>query len=245
MRNLSRLFVGGPGRENAASGWPNRWPEITDPQVRAAFVHVDRALFLPEGVREWASRDAPLPIGEGQTISQPFVIALMVQALRLKPGDRVLEIGTGSGYQTAILCEVTHETGRAPGENVFSVERYPSLANRAMRDLRAAGYAPHVRMGDGAEGWPEMGPYAGIVVSAAATAVPRTLTQQLVEGGRLLIPVGPPGDEQELLLVERGRDGLRVEYLGPVRFVPLISDVLNDASKCLALPLPDHNADQF
>ena len=236
MRNLSSLLTLNRSGEGAGATWPDRWPEITDMRVRAAFVHVNRALYVPATVREWANRDAPLPIGEGQTVSQPFVIALMVQALDLQPGERVLEIGTGSGYQTAILCELTHEAGHPAGETVFSVERFPSLANSAMRDLRGAGYAPHVRMGDGAEGWPEAAPFAGIVVSAAAAWVPRALTEQLDVGGRLIIPVGPLGDEQLLWQIQRTPDGWLCEDLGYVRFVPLVSPLLDVEANRFRLP---------
>jgi protein-L-isoaspartate(D-aspartate) O-methyltransferase len=179
-------------------------------------------------VRAEADRDAPLPIGEGQTVSQPFVIALMVQALALRPGDRVLEIGTGSGYQTAILCELVREPGRSPGETVFSVERFPSLLSAAAAALRDAGYRPHLTVGDGAAGWPDAAPYQGIVVSAAAEAVPQPLYDQLATGGRLLIPVGPPADDQTLWRIVKQPDGMHATRMGPVRFVPLVSPLLDD-----------------
>ncbi len=208
--------------------WAQTWSEITDPAVRAAFARVERANYVPAELRNEADRDAPLPIGEGQTVSQPFVIALMVQALALHPGDRVLEIGTGSGYQTAILCEVVREAGRPAGETVFSVERYPSLLSTADAALRAAGYRPHLAVGDGAAGWPDAAPFQGIVVSAAAEFVPRPLYDQLAPSGRLLVPVGPPAEDQTLWLVEKRADGPRATPLGPVRFVPLISPLLDE-----------------
>lgn len=216
--------------------WFGEWHEITDPAVRAAFARVDRARFVPPDLRDQADRDAPLPIGEGQTISQPFVIALMVQALELSPGSRVLEVGTGSGYQTAILCEMARQPQEESGESVFTVERYESLMHRAARALTEGGYHPHMRLGDGVAGWPGAAPFDGIVVSAASRFLPRPLVEQLAFGGRLVIPVGGQGDEQTLWLVIRDRSGLRGEQLGPVRFVPLISPLLDDPANRLKLP---------
>ena len=143
--------------------------------MRAAFAHVSRAEFLDESQRAYAHVDAPLAIGEGQTISQPFVVALMLQALALAPGARVLEVGAGSGYQTALLCELTAAAAQPTGHTVFAVERSPVLARRAAATLPRLGYQPHLRVGDGAAGWPEEAPFAAIVVSAAAAHVPRPL----------------------------------------------------------------------
>ena len=208
--------------------WQNAWPEISDVRVRAAFARVPREAFVAEELRGYAGEDAPLPIGEGQTISQPFVVALMVQALRLEAGARVLEVGAGSGYQTAILAEVTACPGMVPGENVYAVERFPGLAAQADAVLRRLGYRPHLRIGDGAAGWPEAAPFDAIVVAAAAAHVPRPLWEQLVEGGRLVIPVGDAEWNQELWLVQKRAGTFTVERMGGVRFVPLVSPILND-----------------
>jgi protein-L-isoaspartate(D-aspartate) O-methyltransferase len=204
------------------------WPEITDPRVRAAFEIVPRAAFVPEHLRKWSLRDAPLPIGEGQTISQPFVVALMVQALKLEPGDKVLEVGTGSGFQTAILCELTAEPDMRPGANVFSVEQSDHLAKRAQTTLNQFGYVPHLRVGDGAAGWPEAAPFDAIVVSAAPWSLPRPLWEQLADGGRLLIPIGDPHDEQMLWCLRKEQNAMHAESMGPVRFVPLLTTLLDD-----------------
>lgn len=216
-------------RPNAEeSPWLDGWPEITDARVRAAFLRVPRAAFIPEEYRKWAAYDVALPIAAGQTISQPFVVALMTQALALQPGARVLEIGTGSGYQTAILGELTAVAGEAPGARVWSVERYDELATSAVATLIRLGYAPHVRVGDGAAGWPEAAPYDAVIVTAGATAVPLPLWQQVGAGGRLVIPVGISPDKQMLWLLVRMKDRTVRRKLGPVRFVPLISTILDD-----------------
>ena len=216
--------------------WNDGWPEIVDDRIRAAFRRVTRAEFVEPGLRPWSERDEPLPIGQGQTISQPFVVALMVQALRLQPGDKVLEIGTGSGFQTAILCELTRQPDRPAGATVWSVERFSTLAEQAAGVLARLGYAPHLRVGDGAAGWPEAAPFAAIVVSAAATAIPRPLWAQLADAGRLVIPVGVLPNVQTLWRLERrGRRMLR-RSLGPVRFVPLISPILEDAEGRIEMP---------
>lgn len=221
---------GRPKAEDAP--WLDGWPEITDARVRAAFLRVPRAAFVAEEYRKWAGYDTALPIASGQTISQPFVVALMTQALALRPGARVLEIGTGSGYQTAILGELTMIAGEAPGERVWSVERFPELAASAVDVLTGLGYRPHVRIGDGAAGWPEEAPYDGVIVTAGATAVPLPLWQQLGEGGRLVIPVGASSDEQMLWLLVKMEGRVAQRKLGPVRFVPLVSAILDDASQC-------------
>lgn len=227
-----RRWMGMADRERDDFPWAHTWPEIVEPRVRAAFARVPRAAFVPEDLRRFADHDAPLPIGEGQTISQPFVIALMVQALELAPGDRVLEIGTGSGYQTAILCELTAQPDRQPdapaGDTVYSIERFEVLERRAAAALAELGYRPHVRVGDGAAGWPEAAPFAGIIVSAAAPHVPRPLWDQLAEGGRLILPVGDTWGDQELWLVRKHEGKLRIRRMGGVRFVPLVSPILDD-----------------
>ena len=187
---------------------------IADPRVLAAMGELPRERFVP---REWADRayaDSPLPLGPEQTISQPYIVALMLEAAALHAGDRVLEIGTGSGYQAALLAQLGAET--------YSVELDPVLAARAAETLRQAGCGDvHLRVGDGPAGWPEAAPFAAILVTAAAASVPPALTDQLADGGRLLIPVGPVDEVQSLLLVERDGHRLRERRLLPVRFVPL------------------------
>lgn len=187
---------------------------IKDPLVLAAMRKVPRHLFVPEPLRSQAYEDHPLPIGEKQTISQPYIVALMTEALRLKDTDRVLEVGTGSGYQTAILAEIV--------KHVFTIERIPSLAEKAKKLLDTMGYKNITyRIGDGSLGWPEEAPFDGILVSAAAPSVPQPLVDQLAMGGRLIIPVGDRLT-QELVLVERIPEGIRKSFLGGVRFVDLI-----------------------
>jgi protein-L-isoaspartate(D-aspartate) O-methyltransferase len=218
---------------------PSGWSEVTDARVRAAFARVDRRRFVPEDLRDLAHRDEPLPIGEGQTVSQPYVVALMLQALMLEPGDRVLEIGAGSGYQTALLCELVRTDAEPLGAGVHAIERHPSLLERAAQVLRSAGYTPRLAGGDGALGWPEAAPFHAIVVSAAAVAVPRPLVEQLADGGRLVIPVGAPERDQELWLVQRLASRLEWHALGAVRFVPLISPILAEAAnRVLPPPIP-------
>jgi protein-L-isoaspartate(D-aspartate) O-methyltransferase len=186
---------------------------VRDPLVLAAMAKVPRHLFVPETLRSQAYADEPLPIGEGQTISQPYIVAYMTETLGLKGGERVLEVGTGSGYQTAILAEIAGE--------VWTVEIVPGLAERARTVLDGLGYANiHYRLGDGSAGWPEAAPFDGIIVTAAAGKLPAALEEQLAPGGRLIVPVG--ADLQELVLVRRGRRGFERESLLGVRFVPLV-----------------------
>ncbi|MCD6290658.1 MAG: protein-L-isoaspartate(D-aspartate) O-methyltransferase [Anaerolineae bacterium] len=196
--------------------WPPDWPDITDERVLNAIARVPRAEFVPPDLREHAFSDYPLPIGYGQTISQPYIVALMTQLLRLKPDDRVLEVGTGSGYQTAILAELARE--------VYSVEAIRSLAEAARRRLRRLGYTNvHIRHGDGALGWPEHAPYDAIIVTAAPEELPPALIDQLAEGGRMVIPLGPEYAEQMLYLVEKRGGRVLPRPVAPVRFVPLVS----------------------
>jgi protein-L-isoaspartate(D-aspartate) O-methyltransferase len=204
------------------------WPDVTDERVRAVFAAVPRAAFLAPDLRPCAGEDAPLPIGEGQTISQPYVVAIMVQALHLQPAARVLEIGTGSGYETAILCALTAAPGMELGATVHAVERLPALAAAAEAALHSVGCRPHLRVGDGAAGWPEAAPFAAIIVSAAAAHVPRPLWEQLAEGGRMILPLGDQADNQELWLLHKRNAAMQIERLGGVRFVPLISPLLDD-----------------
>lgn len=187
---------------------------ITDPRVQAAVKAVPRAKFLTADQRPFFADDRPIDIGHGQTTSQPSLIAWMVQALALKPGAKVLEVGTGCGYQTALLAEL--------GADVYSVEIVPALAARAAQTLAALGYGGvHLRTGDGYQGWPEAAPFDGIVVSAGAPKVPRPLLEQLAPGGRLVIPVGR-GDDMNLRIYQRDAAGdLTFETALAVRFVPL------------------------
>jgi protein-L-isoaspartate(D-aspartate) O-methyltransferase len=186
---------------------------LEDEAVLAAMSRVPRHLFVPEDVSTFAYAVEPLPIGRGQTISQPYIVAYMTEALRLGRTERVLEIGTGSGYQTAVLAEVAGE--------VWTVELVEELSLRAQAKLEALGYGNvHFRIGDGSEGWPEAAPFDGILVTAAPTTVPEDLEGQLAPGGRMIIPVGLGA--QELVLVERVGDSFRRRRLLGVRFVPLV-----------------------
>jgi protein-L-isoaspartate(D-aspartate) O-methyltransferase len=185
------------------------------PAVRRAIAIVARERFVPSHLAGLAYENRPLPIGEGQTISQPFIVALMTELLQPKPTDVVLEVGTGSGYQAAVLAECVAK--------VYSIEIVAPLAERARAALDAAGYRNvQTRIGDGYQGWPEAAPFDGIVVTAAPDHVPPRLIEQLKPGGRLVIPVGPYRATQELLLIEAGRDGRAITRRTiAVRFVPL------------------------
>jgi protein-L-isoaspartate(D-aspartate) O-methyltransferase len=187
---------------------------IRDPRVLAALRQVPRHRFIPAPLWDQAYGDYPLPIGEDQTISQPYIVALMTEILEPRETDRVLEIGAGSGYQAAILAELVAQ--------VFTMDRVGPLANRARETLAAMGYKNiQTRWGDGTLGWPEEAPFDGIMVTAAAPQVPRPLTEQLAPGGRLVIPVGDRYS-QTLTLVRQTKEGLKFEYHGGCRFVPLI-----------------------
>lgn len=184
-------------------------------RVKRAMRTVPRHRFLPAESAPFARLNRALPIGYGQTISQPGLVARMTELLELQPGDRVLEVGTGSGYQTAILASLG-------GVDVYSVEIIPELAHAARERLEALGYTGvHLRLGDGYEGWPEHAPYHGIIVTAAAPHVPPPLVEQLADGGRLVIPVGPPGETQTLYRFIKHGTALRVTHELPVAFVPL------------------------
>ena len=188
---------------------------IRNERVLEAMGRVPRHEFVPEDVRGRAYEDSPLPIGEGQTISQPYIVAYMTEAIDPKPGQRVLEVGTGSGYQAAVLAELVGE--------VYSIELLPKLAEAAKARLERLGYKNvHVKAGDGYLGWPDAGPFDAVVVTCGAKDVPKPLFEQLKPGGKMVIPVGPAGGEQSLLLVTKGPNGERRESeLLPVRFVPL------------------------
>jgi protein-L-isoaspartate(D-aspartate) O-methyltransferase len=188
---------------------------ITDPKVLAAFGAVPREAFIPEELSEFAYEDSPLPIGEGQTISQPYIVALTVESLELRGGERVLEIGTGSGYAAAILGQIAR--------NVYTVERLESLAVAARQRLEAAGCANvHVLLGDGSLGWPEHAPYDAIAVAAGGPKIPEALLAQLAMGGRLVIPVGPDDSQVLVRVTRRSATEFEREELADVQFVPLI-----------------------
>jgi protein-L-isoaspartate(D-aspartate) O-methyltransferase len=185
---------------------------IHDPQVLAAMRRVPRHELVPVGLRARAYEDNALAIGYEQTISQPYVVAAMTEAAHVRPGKRVLEIGTGSGYQTAVLAEL--------GADVYSIEIVEPLGKRAAADLARLGYAKvHLRIGDGYRGWPEAAPFDAIVVTAAPPEVPQPLVDQLVVGGRMVIPVGK--DDQVLKVITRTAAGTKSETLFDVKFVPM------------------------
>jgi len=194
-----------------------RLEEVSDPAVLRAMHTVPREEFVPGHLRGAAYDDCALPIACGQTISQPAVVAYMTERLHLAPGGRVLEVGTGSGYQAAVLAEIA--------QDVYSIERIPELARAAAARLARLGYTNvHVREGDGALGWPEAAPFDAIMVTAAAEDIPPALPAQLAAGGRLIMPVGGFYGEQALILLERrAPDDFVRQRLWPVRFVPLIS----------------------
>jgi len=190
--------------------------DVRDPEVLRAMRAVPRHLFVPEEIRERAYEDHALPIGRGQTISQPYVVAAMTEALRVEKGMKVLEIGTGSGYQAAVLAEL--------GARVFSIEIIPELARSARATLEKLGYTSvKVIEGDGYRGLPEEAPFDRIIVTAAPPDVPQALKDQLAVGGRIVIPVGSP--EQDLIVLEKTEAGFTRTYLFPVRFVPMVPGV--------------------
>ncbi len=186
------------------------------PRVRAALGKVERHRLVPQGQQRLAYRNHPLPIGHGQTISQPYIVALSTDMIAPEPHHVVLEIGTGSGYQAAVLAEVVQQ--------VYSIEIVEPLGAEAARRLAAMGYANvEVRIGDGYRGWPEKAPFDGIVVTAAAPRVPQALVDQLRPGGRMAIPVGESWEVQQLVLVAKSADGaVTRRNVLPVRFVPLV-----------------------
>ena len=187
---------------------------IKDEHVLQAMRKVPRHFFVPDDLRPYAYADEPLPIGEGQTISQPYIVAYMTEALELKGEERILEVGTGSGYQTAILAEIVKE--------VYTIEIVGSLSSRAQEVLQRLGYANvRFKIGDGTFGWQENAPYDAIMVTAAPRSVPKRLEEQLNLSGRMIIPVGE--GFQELILITREKKNFKKKKLLPVRFVPLIS----------------------
>ncbi len=215
---------------NTAETEPDRWAAlrsemvrrdleargVRDPSVLASIRSVPRHLFIPEGYRDHAYDDSPQAIGDGQTISQPYIVALMTELLEVGPGARVLEIGTGSGYQAAVLA--------AMGVEVFSIEIRPGLCRRASETLEELGYENvHVHCGDGYGGWPDEAPFNGIVVTAAPERIPAPLLDQLAEGAHLVIPVG--AFYQELKVITRDGNEMAERSVIPVRFVPMTGEV--------------------
>ena len=184
---------------------------VRDPRVLEAMRAVPRHLFVPESQRAGAYRDHPLPIGNDQTISQPYIVALMSELAEIRPGANVLEVGTGSGYQAAVLA--------AMGANVCSIEIVEPLGVRARQTLERLGYRVEVRIGDGYAGWPERAPFDAILITAAPPRIPEPLLAQLREGGRLVAPVGER--EQDLVVITRTAEGYRRRSVIPVRFVPM------------------------
>jgi protein-L-isoaspartate(D-aspartate) O-methyltransferase len=190
---------------------------ITDRRLLEAMRKVRREAFVPEDHRELAFEDGPLPIGEDQTISQPYIVAIMAEAAAIQPGDRILEVGTGSGYAAAVLAELAAQ--------VYTIERHPGLAAQAEATLGSLGYSNvSVRTGDGTRGWPEAAPFDAIVVAASGPRAPESLKEQLAIGGRLVMPIGQ-GRPQLLYKVTRlGREKFIEENLGPVQFVLLVGE---------------------
>jgi protein-L-isoaspartate(D-aspartate) O-methyltransferase len=209
-------------RFKAAREWMVRnqlagpWRDITNARVLAVMGKVPRHEFVPESFRSQAYSDGPLPIGYGQTISQPYIVAFMTEKLEPKSTDRVLEIGTGSGYQAAVLAELVKE--------VYTIEIVEPLAKRAEADLKRLSYTNvHVRAGDGYKGWPEASPFDAIIVTCAPEKVPQPLVEQLKDGGRMIIPVGAAGD-QELVMLRKKGERLEKRAVLPVRFVPMTGE---------------------
>jgi protein-L-isoaspartate(D-aspartate) O-methyltransferase len=195
-----------------------RGRDVREPQVLNVMNKVPRHLFVEPAYRDQAYEDHPLPIGEGQTISQPYVVALMTEALRLKRGDRVLEVGTGSGYQAAVLAEIVQE--------VYTIEIRKNLADRAGLILKDLGYKNvKVKFGDGYFGWEDAAPFDAIIITAAANHIPPPLINQLKEGGRLIVPLGSTVYYQTLILATKRKGQLDVEQLGPVAFVPMTGEM--------------------
>jgi protein-L-isoaspartate(D-aspartate) O-methyltransferase len=190
---------------------------ITDERVIEAMRSVPRDAFVRPDYLDEAFDDRPLPIGDGQTISQPYIVALMAEALRIEPLDRVLDVGTGSGYAAAVMARLAAD--------VWSIERHRSLADVAAARLRNIGVENvHVVVGDGTQGWPDAAPYDAISVAAATSRVPQPLLDQLVDGGRLVIPIGSSIRAQELIVYQRRGERFDERDLGPVRFVRLVAE---------------------
>jgi len=196
---------------------------ISDTKVLSAIERIPREAFVPDSFQDQAYEDRTLPIGHGQTLSQPRVVALMTQALEIDRRIKVLEIGTGSGYQAAVLSRLCRR--------LYTIERHRELqraAERRFQELRLHNIT--ARLGDGAKGWPEQAPFARIIVTAAAAGIPESLVDQLAPGGIMVVPVGRPGADQTLLRVTRNEDGFHEEVLGDVRFVPLLEGLPSDGA---------------
>jgi protein-L-isoaspartate(D-aspartate) O-methyltransferase len=194
---------------------------ITDTRVLSAIERVDREAFVPEDVRQQAYDNTALPIGSGQTISQPYVVAFMTQALHVGERMKVLEVGTGSGYQAAVLSHLCRR--------VYTIERHRPLLRQAEKAFQALGIANiATRYGDGFEGWPEQAPFERIIVTAAADDIPEKLIEQLAVGGVMVIPVGGFAADQYIQRITRSESGLKTEILLPVRFVPMVHGVARD-----------------
>jgi len=190
---------------------------ISSGKVLDAFRKVPRHMFVPPEYQRYAYADQPLPIGEGQTISQPYIVAYMTEVLDIQPGEKVLEIGTGSGYQAAILKET--------GANVYSIEVIPSLSEKASEVLSNLGYKDiHLKEGDGYTGWPEFAPFDAIIVTCSPSEIPPALKQQLAEGGRMIIPVGEQGTIQYLCHLRKKEGKMVQRNVMAVRFVPMINE---------------------
>jgi protein-L-isoaspartate(D-aspartate) O-methyltransferase len=188
---------------------------IQDPRLIQAMIKIPRHKFVPADLREYAYGDNPIPIGMDQTISQPYIVALMTELLKLKEGEKVLEVGTGSGYQTAILAEM--------GCEVFTIEIVESLVEKAKQVLESLGYKKiHYKSGDGYSGWPEHAPFDAIIVTAAPDHIPQPLIEQLKVNGRMVIPVGD--QYQELILIKKREKGVEMKTVTPVRFVPMTGE---------------------
>jgi protein-L-isoaspartate(D-aspartate) O-methyltransferase len=196
---------------------------ISDTNVLSAIERIPREAFVPDSFLDQAYEDRALPIGHGQTLSQPRVVALMTQALEIDRRIKVLEIGTGSGYQAAVLSRLCRR--------LYTIERHRDLqraAERRFQELRLHNIT--ARLGDGAKGWPEQAPFARIMVTAAAAGIPESLVDQLAPGGIMVVPVGRPGADQTLLRVTRNEDGFHEQVLGDVRFVPLLEGLASDGA---------------
>ena len=193
-----------------------REARISTQSVESAFNDIPRELFVPNDQKKYAYTDEPLPIGEDQTISQPYIVAYMTEKLELSSGDKVLEIGTGSGYQAAVLSELV--------DSVFTIEIVDVLAKRAEKKLAAMGYKNiYVKSGDGYKGWPEHAPFDAIIITAAPTIIPEPLVEQLKVGGQLILPLGDYS--QDLFLITKNQDGITEQRLLPVRFVPMTGEI--------------------
>ena len=191
---------------------------VADPDVLRAMRAVLRHRFVPDEYRASAYADRPLPIGYGQTISQPYIVAWMTELLELGPGARVLEIGTGSGYQAAVLAEL-------PGVEVYTIEIVPQLAEQVTERLARLGYGEvHVKQDDGYYGWPEHAPFDAIIVTAAPDHLPQPLVEQLIDGGRMVIPIGPPGSYQTLWRFVKTGEEVKAYNMGGVAFVPFTGE---------------------